>query len=150
MLGFGLFSGYTEFGVSCLLEEGQVKTLKAGEMLFREQDAPEGVFLVLTGVLQVFVERQQQEVILNTMPSGTIVGELGVLCSHPRAASVRALEPTTVLRWENGTFRRLLVGNFSLFERIFSKAVRVLIERETASIDLAIRERATPNLSPSN
>jgi CRP-like cAMP-binding protein len=135
IMSFSLFKGYTEHGVEHVLERSTIQSLAEGELLFKEGEAPSAVFLVLAGSLEVFVERQGRLIPINKMLPGTIVGEMGALCGHPRSASARSMEPTRIVRWENSMFRWLLVGDFSLFERIFGRAIQVLIERERQLIE---------------
>ncbi|MCM3901903.1 MAG: cyclic nucleotide-binding domain-containing protein, partial [Pyrinomonadaceae bacterium] len=106
----------------------------AGELLFNEGDPPEFVLLVLTGNLVVFVQRKGRDVVLNDVGPGTILGELSVLCGIPRSASVRVVEAATVLRWEAEEFRRLMIRDPSLSERIFQESLRTLIEKEQSLI----------------
>ncbi|MGH9927766.1 MAG: Crp/Fnr family transcriptional regulator [Pyrinomonadaceae bacterium] len=129
-----LFTGYTLHGAQRLLSYGEIKGYGRGELLFKEGDAPAFVLLVLAGKLQVFVERHGREVILTDAGPNTVLGELAVLCGIPRSASVRVLEESTVLKWEATAFRRLLVSDPSLSERIFRESLRTLIEKERSLI----------------
>jgi len=128
--GLPLFKGYTPHGTQRLLNLGEVKERKAGELIFKEGDKPSVVFLVLTGRLQAFVERKGRDLILDDAGPGTIIGELAVLCGIPRSASVRVIEDANVLEWEAQDFRGLLLGDAFLSERIFRESLRTLIENE--------------------
>jgi CRP-like cAMP-binding protein len=132
---FPLFRGFTLDGAHMLLECGEVRELSPGAMLIEEGDAPTFVLLVLTGKLEVFVERHGRDLVLNEPGPGTILGELAVLCGIPRSASVRATENSAVLQWSAATFRSLLLRNVSLSERIFRESLRTLIEKERSLIE---------------
>ena len=132
--GLSLFKGYTAQGAQRLIDSGEIKEHPAGEVLFKEGGAPTDVFLVLTGKLQVFVERQDRVLILTDAGPGTILGELGVLCGLERAASVRVIEPSNVLQWDAEAFRSLLFKDVFLSERIFRQSLRTLIEKERSLI----------------
>lgn len=129
-----LFKGYTLDGAKRVLSCGEVIEPSPGEVLFKEGDPPSAVFLVLSGKLQVFVERHGRDVVLTDSGPSTIVGELAVLCGIPRSASVRVLEKTTVLRWDASTFRELLIKDVFLAERIFRYSLRTLIQQERSLI----------------
>ena len=129
-----LFTGYTLHGAQRLLSYGEIKEHGPGELLFKEGDPPTFVLLVLLGKLQVFVERHGHEVVLTDAKPNTILGELAVLCGIPRSAAVRVLEESTVLKWEATAFRRLLLSDPSLSERIFRESLRTLIEKERSLI----------------
>ena len=67
--------------------------------------------------------------VLTDAGPGTILGELAVLCGILRAASVRASEKTTVLQWNAGAFRNLLLRYPLISERIFRESLRTLTRK---------------------
>ena len=136
--GFPLFRGFTSDGANRLLNSGEVKECAAGEVLIKEGDKAEFVLLLLTGGLEVFVNRGGKPVVLTETKPGTITGELAVLCGIPRSASVRAGEPSAVLQWSDEAFRTLLLRDPSLSHRIFGQILRTLIDKERALIDSLI------------
>lgn len=136
--GFPLFKGFTIDGAKRLLNCGEVKECAAGEVLIKEGDKAEFVLLLLTGGLEVFVNRSGKDVVLTETKPGTITGELAVLCGIPRSASVRAGEPSAVLQWSDEAFRTLLLRDPSLSHRIFGQILRTLIDKERALIDSLI------------
>ena len=133
--GFPLFQGYTLHGAQMLLECGEVKDYSPGEVVLKEGDSPTFVLLVLTGKMQVFVERQGRDLVLTDAGPGTILGELAVLCGILRSASVRASERSAVLQWNAKDFRNLLLTDVFLSERIFRESLRTLIEKEQSLIN---------------
>src|SRR5215467_3915110 len=139
--GFPLFHGFTLDGARMLLASGEVKEYSSEEVLLREGDSPTFVLLVLAGKMQVFVERQQRDLVLADAGPGTILGELAVLCGIPRSASVRASEKSAALQWSAAAFRSLLLRDVFLSERIFRESLRTLIEKERSLIDSLIREQ---------
>ena len=138
---FPLFKGFTVDGARMLLDSGEVKEYLAGEVLLKEGDSPTFVLLVLTGKMQVFVERHRRDWVLADAGAGTILGELAVLCGIPRSASVRATEKSAALEWSAEAFRRLLLRDAFLSQRIFRESLRTLIEKERSLIDSLIRSQ---------
>ena len=136
--GFPLFKGFTVDGANRLLKSGEVKKFAADEVLFKEDDKADSVFLLLTGKLEVFVQRGDQDVVLTETNPGTVIGELAVLCGIPRSASVRAQEDSAVLEWSDESFRTLLLRDPHLSQRIFSQILRTLVDKERALIDSLI------------
>jgi CRP-like cAMP-binding protein len=137
--GFPLFKGFTVNGAKRLLNSGEVKQHAPGDILLREGDKADFVLLVLSGKLEVFVERGGKPLVLTETNPGTVLGELAVLCGIPRSASVRAKETATVLRWGDDAFRTLLLRDPSLSQRIFREALRTLIDKERSLIDALVR-----------
>ena len=135
MTTFPLFKGFTENGTKRLLDAGEVTQQTPGEVLLKEGDTAEFVLLVLSGKLEVFVQRQGKDLLLTEAGPGSILGELAVLCGIPRSASVRAKDAATTLKWSDETFRSLLLRDHSLSQRVFSGALRTLVEKERSLID---------------
>jgi len=131
---FPLFEGFTAHGAARLIEHGQLTQLPAGTVLFNEGETAAGVLLVLSGDLEVFVRRGDKDLGLASAKPGTIVGELAVLCGIPRAASVRAAVDSAVLEWNAASFRRLMLSDVLLSQRIFGQALRTLIDKERSLI----------------
>jgi CRP-like cAMP-binding protein len=136
--GFPLFHGFTTDGAKRLLKSGEVKEYAADEVLMKEGDKADFVVLLLTGGLEVFVQRGDSDVVLTETKPGTITGELAVLCGIPRSASVRAQERSDVLKWSEEAFRTLLLRDPHLSQRIFSQILRTLVDKERALIDSLI------------
>ena len=136
---FPLFKGFTANGAKRLLAAGQVKEQSTADVLLQEGDRADFVLLVLTGELEVFVERESQHLVLTEAGPGTILGELAVLCGIPRSASVKAKEKAVVLEWSDEAFRTLLLRDPSLSQRIFREALRTLIDKERSLIDSLIK-----------
>jgi CRP-like cAMP-binding protein len=136
---FPLFEGHTTQGAQFVLDRGEVREHAPGELLCREGEAATFVLLVLSGQVQVFVERQGRTLVLAEAGPGTILGELAVLCGIPRTAALRASEKLVALHWSNEAFRRMLLSNASLSERILRQSMRTLIEKEQGLIDSLCR-----------
>ncbi|HMG75578.1 MAG TPA: cyclic nucleotide-binding domain-containing protein [Pyrinomonadaceae bacterium] len=139
--GFPLFKGFTVNGTQRLVDAGEVKESAAGDVLLKEGDNSDFVLLVLSGKLEVFVERDGQKLVLTEANPGTILGELAMLCGLPRSASVQAKENSAVLEWPDEAFRTLLLRDPSLSQRIFGQALRTLVEKEKSLIESLVKEQ---------
>ena len=63
----------------------------AGEVLFRQGDTGDGLYLVASGRLRVTAEADGHERMLYDLGRGAIVGEMALLTNRPRAATVHAV-----------------------------------------------------------
>lgn len=136
--GFPLFKGFTTDGANRLLKSGEVKECAPGDILLKEGDQADFVLLLLTGGLEVFIERDGKDLVLTETKPGTVLGELAVLCGIPRSASVRTQKESAVLKWSDEAFRTLLLRDPHLSQRIFGQILRTLVEKERALIDSLI------------
>ena len=66
----------------------------ASEIIFREGDAADAVYLLRAGEVEVVRENQGAEVRITVLRDGEIFGEMSVLRSEPRSTTLRALVKT--------------------------------------------------------
>ena len=140
--GFPLFHGFTVNGAARLLAAGRVKEHERGHTLMKEGDDSDFVLLVLTGKLEVFVERDGRHVVLMEAGPGTLLGELAMLCGISRSASVRANDTSSVLEWSDEAFRTLLLRDHALSQQIFGQALRTLVDKERSLIDSLVEAQS--------
>jgi CRP-like cAMP-binding protein len=69
---------------------GVNKSLKAGSVVFKSGDDPDGMYVVRKGELIVYLEQESEEIVLAKIPAGGIVGEMALFEKRPRSASVKA------------------------------------------------------------
>jgi CRP/FNR family transcriptional regulator, cyclic AMP receptor protein len=93
----GLLSGLPEHLLGKLFEASRLERLRADEVLFLAGDAGDGCYRVEDGLLKVtMMSRSGSERILAFLGRGDIVGELSIIDSLPRSASVVAVRPTSL------------------------------------------------------
>ena len=131
---FPMLEGYTVHGIELLFQRGRVRELGPGDMLFREGDPADCVVLVLTGGVDLFVDRGGRELRLHIAGPSRLLGELAVLAGVNRLTSARAAEPTAVIEWDADAFRRLISSDAQLSERIFRETYRSLVEDQQSLI----------------
>lgn len=87
---------------------GQNFILKRGDVLFREGDSSNGMYIVRKGSIQVFLERGGKTTSLATVKAGSMLGEMALFDNKPRSASAVSLEDTEVTLINNGEFAKIL------------------------------------------
>ena len=73
------------------------ETHEAGHVLINEGDHGDRAYMIVSGSCRAFRTVDGAEETLGTMQAGDAFGEMALLLDEPRAASVIAEEPTTVL-----------------------------------------------------
>jgi len=83
--------------------------LQRDEVLFREGDPADALYVVLQGRLQVVRERAGHPVeVVTEIGRGQPVGEIGLLTGDARSSTVRAIRDTELIRFSEQGFRSLL------------------------------------------
>jgi serine/threonine-protein kinase len=72
------------------------RTYKTGEHVVREGETSNAAYVIRKGTCQVYKTVDGQKLVVRTMGPDEVFGELGILSSKPRTASVVALEDLTV------------------------------------------------------
>ncbi|MEO0281586.1 MAG: cyclic nucleotide-binding domain-containing protein [candidate division WOR-3 bacterium] len=68
-----------------------------GELLFKQGDPPDEVYLVKSGKIEIFVNEGESKKRLNIVTEGEFLGEMAIIDGRPRSASAAALEDSTVI-----------------------------------------------------
>ena len=69
----------------------EVVNLKPGELLFREGDTGDRMYVIVGGELEILKgPNADEEMILNTIHAGEYIGEMSLITGAPRTASVRS------------------------------------------------------------
>jgi CRP-like cAMP-binding protein/Zn-dependent protease len=93
---------------------GRVRLIacRPGEPVFRQGDRPTDFFVVRKGTLRIEEEHPDtgDTTVLRTLTRGDSFGELALLESSPRTATVRATEDAELFAVDKSTFDRLLAG----------------------------------------
>ena len=88
-----------------------VRSLRGGEVLFREGDPGDAAFVVLTGRVRAVAGPPQDERRLSDAVHGETIGELALLTGSPRSATAYAVRDSTVARLDTAAFDGLLAGH---------------------------------------
>ena len=81
-----------------LAAEGAELHLIRGDVLFREGDVADSLYLVVSGRVAIAIANpiDHRETVVALMDAGDMFGEMSMLDDLPRSAMARALEPSTV------------------------------------------------------
>ncbi|MEM9444005.1 MAG: cyclic nucleotide-binding domain-containing protein [Verrucomicrobiota bacterium] len=80
--------------------QGEIRCYEKDEIIFSENEVPDGVYIVKDGVVEIFhtvtndKDGKSAELQLGRIGVRGMFGEMGLIDHHPRCASARALGPT--------------------------------------------------------
>ncbi|MCG8545144.1 MAG: Crp/Fnr family transcriptional regulator [Alphaproteobacteria bacterium] len=94
----------------------------AGEILFRQGDASETVYLIKSGTVAVLKERHDSPVVLGHVGAGEFLGEMGAVEALPRSATAKAETAVEADIFEKSQFLELVSRDselaFNLIRRL--------------------------------
>ena len=111
-----LFSKLEQSKLKLLAFTSELQTYEDGEVVFNEGEAADCAFVVLDGEADIFAKTSTDsgEVVVGTLQSNQLLGELGVLTTSPRSATIRAKGRLMMLRIDSDMFLKLLAENPSV------------------------------------
>ncbi|HEX7787150.1 MAG TPA: ABC transporter transmembrane domain-containing protein, partial [Methylomirabilota bacterium] len=113
------------------------------ETVIRQGEPAGPMYVVQEGRLRVRREEGAERRDLSYLRRGDFFGELSLLTGQPRAASVEAMTPSTLLRLAPETFRMLL-GNHPEFRALLEERIAQYDYRRTASVPLDFARELLP------
>ena len=136
-----LFAGLDEATRLELARQLEPVHVAAGEVIFRQGDIGQGLFLVVSGRLRVSVASDisgdGHERVLYDVGRGAIVGEMALLTDRPRAATVSAVRDSDLLLLRVLSFTSLLERSPALVTGM----IRLLVDRVVAVDQLLTVDR---------
>ena len=105
---------------------------RAGETLFEEGAAGDGLYLIRRGSVTVSRNMSGREVVLAYVSAGQYVGEMALMSDLPRSATARAAVASEVIRLEPAPFRSLLVRYPEVRERLHHQFSQRLVQNAEA------------------
>jgi len=132
-----LFKDIAQPELTTLAETLRERPLKRGQVLVREGEAGEEMFVVLRGsmVISKAVTGRVEQVLARIGP-GDFFGEMSLFDRSPRSATVQADADATLLVLDREALRRLTEQNPRAAAAFFHALAQVFIERLRASGDL--------------
>ena len=109
-----LFSKLEQSKLKLLAFTSELQTYEDSEIVFREGEAADCAFVILDGEADIYANTDSGQVVVGTLKSNQLLGELGVLTNAPRSATIRASGKLMMLRISSDMFLKLLAENPSV------------------------------------
>lgn len=101
-----------------LIELFKSRPFRAGEVILEEEKRGEGLYLLLTGILEVSKRKDGAPVAIAELTSGDMFGEISLLTGQPTVATVRALTDCFVLRLSKKHFDEVIMTHPQVLELV--------------------------------
>ena len=141
----GLFKGTSPEARRTLGERGRLRTFEAGEVLIRQGEEADSMYVILSGRVRVDRDApgQSAPAHLAELGANDVVGEIGVLDGGARTATVTAIEETRTLELH----RTLLAVVLLQYPDVAGELLRTL-SRRLRSTDEILDTLARGNKDP--
>jgi CRP-like cAMP-binding protein len=125
------------------------QTFPAGSPIVTEGDPGDSLYLIKYGTVRLYKQGEKEEEEVGFMGSGQHFGEMALIDSEPRSATVEAVEHTELICLSRDTFENLLTQDIALGFRVYKRFARLLSHRlrETTDELCVIKERARRKIS---
>ncbi len=74
-----------------------VKKLKKGDIIFREGDASDAMYVIKSGMIDITKTKGSKDIVLATLKAGEMLGEMAFFDNKPRSAGARAATDAEVI-----------------------------------------------------
>jgi CRP/FNR family cyclic AMP-dependent transcriptional regulator len=97
------------------------RTCEVGEVLFREHEPGETMFVLQSGAIRITKETRDGSKTLAMLGAGEFFGEMSILNAKPRNATAEVVEPSKLLVINARTFEQMVKGNAEIAIRLVKK-----------------------------
>ena len=120
------------------------------EIIVRQGDKGDFLFVIQQGQVEIFVERDGNEVLLRIVGKNELIGEMAIFRREARSATARARGPTRVLTLDKKNFLRRISEDPSLAFRIIETMSRRISElsQEVADLKVVNKEKVGSKALP--
>jgi CRP-like cAMP-binding protein len=146
------FSAASPATIDAIASSAHEKNLVRGDVLFKEGEAPDALYIVLSGRIAIAIDNKpldSRESVVALMVEGDLFGDLALLDGGARSALARALEPSTVLHIPYSAVEPQLSTNPDLLwgiTRVLARRLRAMDEALADSVFLDVTGRTAKRL----
>lgn len=122
---------------------GAARPLRLGsrEILFHAGDAGDGCYFLRAGAVKAsVVARDGQERLLAVLGPGSLIGELSLIDSAPRSATIAALKHCRLLHLSRSAFYRVADAN----PLVYRASLKILARRLRETNDMVVAQATVP------
>jgi CRP/FNR family cyclic AMP-dependent transcriptional regulator len=149
--GVALFQSMDEDERRALAAVMDLRTARAGDVVFREGDQGDSLLCIASGRLETLVkDNAGQEIVLSVVEAGDVVGEMSMLDGRPRSASLRCTADARLLVLGRNDLLAVLPRNphmaLDMMAQMAARARRVddlLRSRVSRNLNEELAERQT-------
>lgn len=125
-----IFSELTDGQRDMIASEMKMTRYNTGDMIFREGDPGEELYVVINGAVTVFImDHEGKEVVLAEIRAGSYVGEMSIIDQTHRSAACRAIEDCDLLELHADEFLHIMNNMPQASSKIMNRMLSIIVER---------------------
>ena len=152
--GIPLFKGLSRTQIHYIIMAGTIKRIEAGEVLFKKGDPSDSMCAIIAGSMDVLDiadgDAQGAHAVykqINRLKTGDILGEMGLIRTAPRSATVVANEPSEYLEINLKMIQRLQWLYPPTANRFFFNLMTILCNRIEATTNEVVCQSIVDDLT---
>src|SRR5512133_1704062 len=126
-----LFQGLSDHELQQLMDMAEPLSLRAGEVLIKQGDVGDSAYVVIRGEFEIQKQSGQSLIKIDVRNAGDVVGEMALLSSSPRNATVSAKTDVETLRIPKEAFEKLLSSSTSASLAVLHWVMERLTQNES-------------------
>jgi uncharacterized protein YhbP (UPF0306 family) len=128
---YSVFSDLPTQQIDSITSELQTVKVEAGEIIVRQGGPADKFFIIVDGSVDVEQQDDAGSKKMTSLGRGHFFGEVAIMRGTPRAATVRATQPTTLIAMDRDVFRDLIAQSLGMtadFDQVVRARLRSLNE----------------------
>lgn len=127
-----------------LLPQFEKIEINAGQTLFKQGEASEYLYVLISGeLISLLTKPSGKTIIIGTIAPVQTIGELGALSGEPRSLSTEAVTDSALLKLPSVVFRKLC----DEYPAILASISKIIIQRSLEIMELVAQEKSAYNVS---
>ncbi len=121
---------------------GTTKKYQDGEIVFKEGDTAKEMYIIRSGKVKIFRNKEGRQVNLATLGPNDFFGEMALFRDNPRSASAQAVDDTELSAIDKGTFMSFIKEPivWTILERMSDRIREVDDNLEELSVQDQVRK----------
>src|SRR6266545_6638650 len=126
-----LFQGLSDEELQKLMDMAEPVSLRAGDVLIKQGELGDAAYVVIKGEFEIQKQTGQSLIKIDVRNPGDVVGEMALLSSSPRNATVSAKTDAETLRIPKEAFEKLLSSSTSASLAVLHWVMERLTQNES-------------------
>uniref|UniRef100_A0A2N9IPT9 Potassium channel n=1 Tax=Fagus sylvatica TaxID=28930 RepID=A0A2N9IPT9_FAGSY len=119
-----LFKGISMETLLSLVSKMKAEYLPPREDVIMQNEAPDDVYIIVSGEVEIIICEMEKEQVLGTLQSGDMFGEVGGLCCRPQSYTFRTKTLSQLLRLKTTALIEATQTNSLDYERMFTNFLK--------------------------